>query len=241
MKLIVISLATVVFIPVFIILLISGSVKFLLLDDSFWIINFNKFDTYKSIQNEVIKFVESKNVQTIRELITEENVKDFTNRNITKVLLFLNGKTNELSFYVPIQKIPEGMLPKRLGSFSEDMSIGTVIEKFNISSLDAGFVNKFSNTGKYVDYIFYISLIILILISIYASPYVFALIGILLMIQKLLVNRINLNTNPLIEIIAMPLIQSVSFVWLYIGITLLLISIFIFWFKRIKITKDGQI
>src|SRR5688500_16047804 len=108
MKLIITILSSIVFVPLFFVTLIAGSTKLQLLNPNFWVKNFETHGTYKNIQIEVIKYVEDKNAKTITELITESNVKDFLDRNTVRVIRFLKGSPGELTFYIPIKKIPEG-------------------------------------------------------------------------------------------------------------------------------------
>jgi hypothetical protein len=119
MKVFVRVISSLILIPVFLVLLISGTFKFALLNNNFWISGFEKHGAYENMRVVVNDYLDSRNANIFKSLITVQNIKDFTDKNITNILNFTKGKMAELTFYIPVQKIPKEMLPKKLGTLKE--------------------------------------------------------------------------------------------------------------------------
>lgn len=240
MRLFIKIISTFLFFPLFIIVLLSGTVKFKILNDVFWINTFEKHDVYSKIQFEVNNYLDQKNANIFSELITLGNVKDFTNKNISLVVKFLNGKSNDLTFYIPVTKIPKEMLPKKLGTLKESMTAKEIIQKFNIAGIDPVVFDQFKNSGKVINYVFYISLAVLCLTIFFAYPVAIIFLGLILFGQNYFIGNINLHLNKILEIIVNPLIIEISKLWSFIGIALIIFAIAILVVKKfVTIKRNG--
>lgn len=229
--------SSLLYVPLIIITIICGAVKYRLLNDNFWIRSFEKNNTYQKLQHEVINYLESKNANIFSELVTIDNIRDFTTKNITKVIYFINGKSDELSFYVPVSKIPKEMLPKKLGTLKENMSVKEIIQKFNINGIDPMFFEQFKYVGKIVNYVFWISLLLTIFVSFFTYPLVIFTIGTIIFMQSFFIPAISFGGNKLYLLIFSEIVLEISKNLGIVGIILMIISLISMLIIKIKKEK----
>lgn len=226
-------LSSLILIPIALIALIAGTLKFQILNDKFWINSFENHDIYSQIQKEVFIYLEGKNATIISDLATLPNIKDFVDKNISHTISFLNGNYKELTFYIPVEKIPKELLPKKLGTMTTQMTAKELIQKFNIGGIDPIVFDQFKVTGKIVNYVFYISIILFILLTLLSYPVSLTFFGIPIIFQSFFIKSINFETNKVIDLMLNPVIVDISKSWSFIGILLVIISIIIFSIRKV--------
>jgi len=155
--------------------LLSASFKFQVLDYTFWQTTFQKHSVYQnlattskaSFESQIGKQGGNKNdIQVLTDLITAENVQDTVDRNLNNFLDFTNGKSGQINVYVPIDKVPQALLPKNLTGVKSQMTLPDLLTKFNFQDWQSLNLHNLSRLGGYSSYVLAIdiSLIALILI-----------------------------------------------------------------------------
>ncbi len=153
----------ILFVIFFTVALLSSTLKFGLLNYTFWSTAFEKHDIYSSlsgvIKNSVTTQVgkeggKGSDVEVLTDLITPENTKDVVNNNLSNLIDFLNGKAKEIIVYVPINKAPKGLLPKNIAELNNEMTLTQLGEKFNIAGLNDLPLNNLNRAGDTILYIF---------------------------------------------------------------------------------------
>ncbi len=141
--------------------LLSTTARFQLLDTGFWLTTFEKNNVYDNFAK-VLKTSTEK--QTIKEggnigdaafltnLLTPENLKDITEKNLSNALTFLNGKSEELIVYIPVSKIPKDLLPKTIKPISEQMTAEELLKEFNIMGVKSAQIKNLSSIGSWTTY-----------------------------------------------------------------------------------------
>ncbi len=128
------------FVIAFFIGLFAASLKFQLLDYSFWQTTFVKHNVYQNLadagksafESQIVSEGGNKNdVKVLTDLITTDNTKDFVNRNLQNLLSFANGKSLQINVYLPIDKVPKTLLPKNISGVKSDMTLTELLTKFN--------------------------------------------------------------------------------------------------------------
>lgn len=162
------------FLPVFVLCFLSAAFKYRLLKPDFWKTSLNTHNVYpklttvlkEEVDLQIVKGGGSKNeAKVLTGIITVENIKDFTERNLVNILGYANGDKKELNVYLPITKIPKGLLPVSLGLVSDEASLDTLLKEFNIKSIDATQFAMLASFGKNTNYIFTGTLVLLFLFS----------------------------------------------------------------------------
>lgn len=172
-------LLAILFIPLFLLLVASSTVKFELLNPHFWANTFDKNNVYDGLTVALQKSIAEKvsqeggninEVKPITSLVTDSNVKDFIGKNLTNLLDFTNGKAAELLVYIPISRAPKGFLPKTFDNLPEDMTLNSLLTKFNVTGFNQTQLNYIPVFGRVVNYILIIDtlLVLLILVGMYA-------------------------------------------------------------------------
>ena len=147
---------TILFIPLFLILLIGVTVRFQLLVPSFWENTFSASSTYSKLSISVNKNLESRvvaeggkasDVKILTDLITPGNLKDTVDKNIDNVLQYANGKVNEIIIYIPVNKIPGSLLSKNFDKVTEQMSLTELLKEFNIHDISPVQIQMISRVG----------------------------------------------------------------------------------------------
>ncbi len=166
----------ILFLVFFVVAMLSATVKFGLLNDSFWKTSFAKNNVYaalsealkNSLTNQVGKEGGNKtDVSILTDLITEDNTKDFVNNNLTNFIDYLNGKSQELIVYIPLNRAPKGLLPKNIAALNNELTIKQLAEKFNVTGLDHLSLQNLSTIGVVVSYTFIGSLVLLAILIIF--------------------------------------------------------------------------
>lgn len=165
-------LLIILFIPIFAIAVVSGTIEFRLLRPAFWTNTFEKNNVYdgltvalqKSIKEQVSK--EGGRVseaKPITDLITDANVKDFVDKNLTNLLNYVNGTDRELFVYIPVGRAPKGFLPKAFENLPENMSLDALLAKLNVTGFNSTQISYIPIAGRVINYVFIASCIFLFL------------------------------------------------------------------------------
>lgn len=257
------------FIPVFVLCLLSAAVKYQLLKPAFWTTSLNTHNVYpklttvlkEEVDLQIVKGGGSKNeAKVLTGLITTENIKDFTERNLVNILGYTNGDKKELNIYLPVNKIPKGLLPVSLGSISEETSFATLLKEFNIKSIDASQSAMLAGIGKNTSYLFNGTLVLLFLFTVLmfllvepggrfiglGVAYVLAGISSFGITQLGIQIQLNLAKNlsqkpdflqTLSGLILPPLIQDLIIYGDVIALVFLVLGVLFFFFKKPQFNK----
>lgn len=249
-------LLSLLFLMIFSVTLLTATMRFVLLDSKFWIKSFTQNNVYANLTG-VIK--ENFNTQVGREgirfedtdiltgLITEENTKDFVNNNLINLIDYMNGKSTELTVYVPINKAPKDLLPKSISTLNNEMTLQQLSEKFDLTGIEQIPFNEINQSGKFLTFIsltgFGLMFMILILLALLAedgSRFVSAGLTLILsgfiaygyanstgyMAGLLINNRISGNLNEAIVVATMPpILKDTGVIFIYISLFLILSGI----------------
>ncbi len=156
-------------VPFLLLAIIAASIKFQLLNPKFWLSTFEKHNVYETTatalkeqaEGQVVKGGGNKNdTRILTDLITPENLKDFTEKNITNFLSYANGKSPELKVSLPVKKIPRGLLPKNFANLPEEITLSTLLSKFDIKAVTQGQIQQVSILGPGVTYFLIFDLIL---------------------------------------------------------------------------------
>lgn len=168
------TILVIIFIPVFTIAVVSSSVKFQLLSPEFWKNTLSENNVYKEMSLAIKGMVVSKtikgggnpqDIKMLTDIATPELIKDFTERNLTNILDYANGKRTDLIAYIPISKIPKNLAPKSVGLNSEELPLVALMSKFNIRQ-DSLPLSQIAYFGRSVNYFLIFSSIVSLLIAI---------------------------------------------------------------------------
>jgi hypothetical protein len=151
----------ILFFVLFVSTVLTSTVKFTLLNYSFWSSAFGKHNVYNELSNVIKNSVDlqvgnqggvKSDVSILTDLVTPENTRDFVNNNLTNFIDFLNGKSGELIVYVPINRAPKGLLPKNIADLNNEMTVTQLGEKFDIGGLNQLPFDSLSRVGITVLY-----------------------------------------------------------------------------------------
>lgn len=164
------SVLILVFVTVSLIFVIAVTFRFQLLNSDFWKTTFKSKNTYSAlvtiIQSDVVNQVTSQggkksDVRILTDLVTEDNLKNFIDKNIDNSLNFMNGKTQEMLVYIPFGRIPKPLLPLSLNKVNEEIKIQDLLVKMNITSVSTSQIQKINSLGLIVNIILMTSIVIL--------------------------------------------------------------------------------
>ena len=264
MKFLIKLLLVILYVPVFLIFIFAVNLRFQLLTPSFWDKSFSSESTYSKLSVSINKNLESQtiaeggtkgDVRILTDLITPENIKDTISKNINNLLLYANGKANDLNVYIPVNKIPESLLSNNFNKVQTEMSLTELLKDFNVQGISASQIQLISRAG-YISWLgFIISSILVVLLL--GLLYIFVGVGKRLVapgmvlvisgITALLVTgagtiiRINwtkdLAGSPnmgdsIIGIVAPPIVQGLLNVWLYFAAASLILGFALFFVKK---------
>lgn len=148
-------------IPVFLLGILSASIKFELLKPSFWETTFEKNNVYNSLtditKQSIVEQTVSQGgtpsgIRVITDVITVGNVKDFVNRNLENILNFANGKAYTLMLYIPVSRFPKGLLPKNFVNLPENIPIFELMTKLDIKGITQTQISYISLAGRMSTY-----------------------------------------------------------------------------------------
>ena len=139
----------------------------------FWLATFEKNNVYDNLAGVLKTGVEKRTVEKggnrgdaafLTNLATASNLKDVTEKNLTNILSFLNGESKELNVYIPINKIPKGLLPKNIKPISETMTIEELLKQFNIMGIQNAQIKNLASVGSWSTYFWVLNMALIGLI-----------------------------------------------------------------------------
>lgn len=154
------------------VVLLSATLKFQLLDFRFWQDTFTKNNVYQNLATSTKDSLESQigkeggsksDARILTDLVTTENIKEFVDRNVQNVLGFANGMNPQLIVYVPIDKFPKNLLPGNLGGIQTEMPLADLLTKFNYQSYSSLPLTNLSHAGEFSTLVFFGSAALLFL------------------------------------------------------------------------------
>ncbi len=254
---------TILFIPVFLVLLVLISVKFQFLNSNFWIDAFEKNGTYQKIESVVPKIIDFQSKEDgemkldkkiTEKLLTRDNLKEFIETNIKNTLSYANGKSDDWIVFIPSQKLPKGLLPNFLNDRNE-VSMDTLTSFINRGGgNDINFTSQISLLGRYSTLSLFIwSLVVLsILFVLYVTrgasialiisgAFTLLLTGTINIARVTIENELVTNgqepAQRLLGIFAPPIITPMIILWTYIAILAILLGIVLGYLQRNKKLK----
>lgn len=241
MKAFVQTLLVILFIPLFLIGLMSVTVKYQLLSPMFWQETFDTHNVYMSLSIALKDLVEEKtineggsrgDVKILTNLITSENLKDFIDINLENILNYVNGKSDKIIVYLPIAKIPYGLLPKNLG-IKEKMPLNDALKKLNIVGFHENQIKQIPLIGRSMTYILIIDLALLFIIIIFLYQPGIALIlsGVITLMLVFLGNSIKFS-NQLVLAFVPYILQNILNLWMWIGIVVTILGLALLFVKK---------
>ncbi len=129
----------ILFVPIFLIFLLTLTFKYQVLEPSFWRNSFEKHDVYTKLSNSLQDSLERETKKgggdigiskILTGLLTPENLKDFLDRNFENFLNYANGKVKDAIVYIPFSKIPKELIPRNLNRLNEEMPLKTFLANF---------------------------------------------------------------------------------------------------------------
>lgn len=252
---------TILFIPLFFLFLINTTVRFQFLNPDFWTKTLTT-DVYEGIRKALVIDLERKSSQEVavdprlfKSLVTSGNLEDFTERNIKNFLDLVNGKTKELKVYIPLSKLPKGLIPGNLGVNSEEISYkelvslfpgfqGMQIQEENLSKLGT------SSTLAFLISLLLLSLVIYLMYGatspgkrfvVPAVPFIvtgiltLVLVGVGYLIKLNMGRELIVSTEPaeiLLGTLAPPLATEIFRPWVYFGAGLIIVGVLLVFFKK---------
>ncbi|EKE12756.1 MAG: hypothetical protein ACD_13C00144G0061 [uncultured bacterium] len=196
-------------------------------------------------------------VAVLSSLISPNILKIFFEENIKSILLYANGKSSEIVVFTPFStdSILRGVKAEDLGNFSEKMTLDDFLKKFNITGInekDIQIVSKFG-IWSWLFVIGSLSLLALVLVLTYlltgtgkrltTMGIELTLSGICVLVVNFLADFIvksftenfagsaNVGTS-LIAITAPPIIQNITQIWIWFGISSLILGVLLFFIKK---------
>jgi hypothetical protein len=257
------TILVIIFIPAFTITVIAALVKFQLLSPKFWKNSLSEHHAYKDLSQTIKTLAESstvkgggnpRDIKILTDVMTPELIQDFTERNITNILDYANGKRPDLVAYIPLDKIPKSLAPKSVGLNQEELPFASLLSKFNIGQNSIPFT-QIAYFGRSVNYILIFSSVISLLIAIvlfaltdsgkhfFSIGIMFLLSGALVILLNRVLSWINVsmtkNTIPdpnfgtaMLKIIGPVILSEFLKPWSIIGAILVGIGIVIFFLKK---------
>lgn len=261
-------LLTILFIPLFFLFLISTTLRFQILNQNFWLNTLQQEGVYENIEVALkegfMQKAQEESVSTqesllVSSLITADNIKVFLEENIVNITQFLNGTTQELLVYLPLERLPP-QLTRTINLESNEVPIEELTTLLgNSQALNQVPLGLLSDLGLYLTIAWLI--IITILVSLTALIYklvkggqrltfpglTFALSGLLTLVVVAFGSVVRkemakdlLQGEPaeiLLGTIAPPALSQILQLWMYIGAGFLFFGFLAFFFKKPKTVK----
>ena len=272
MKLIAKLILTIIFIPAFLIFILAVNLRFQLLASSFWENTFEMGDVYSKLSISINKNLESQtiaeggkasDVKILTDLITPENLKDTIGKNINNILLYANGEVNEITVYVPVNKIPKSLLSVNFGKVTEQMSLTELLKEFNISGVSPAQIQMISRVGNGAWFLLILAILVsaLLLLLLYllvdfgkrltAPGVALILVGVIASLATLSGTIIQTNWtkdfsvsrnmgDAIIGIVVPPVIQNVLRTWLLLASAAIVLGIVLLFLKKPYINKSNK-
>lgn len=256
MKVIARILLIITAIPIFVLLVISVNIKFQFLNSNFWIQSFNRGNVYKQLSEDLKGRLQERtveeggnasDVEDLSSLISENNIKIFFEENIKSVILYANGKSPEIIVTFPFSN--------NLWNLSQTMKLSDFLKENNIEIINPSDIQKISNIGHISTAVFILlaifSIAVCILLFVLTNkgshftclglPFLFSGIIFIFLYAagifsgNILLNEFVGNSNvgkSMTAIIAMPIIDKLSTVWLWTGFLFIVSGIVLFFIKK---------
>lgn len=257
-------LLSIFFAIIFFVVLISSAFKFQLLDYDFWQKTFQKHNVYQnlalvtknSFEVQIAKDGGNKDdVKVLTDLITKENAKDVVDRNIKNFLSFMNGNSSQINIYIPVDRVPKNLLPKNISGMKTEMSLPDLLTKFNFQDWQKLPWQELSNVGTTVNYLFFGSVFLLVIIFIslillvkrrsrfiglgiafvLSGSFAFFLMNLASTLNIFLSNKLTQESSiapVILGVVAPPVISEVTSYWKILSITLLIVGLALFFVKK---------
>lgn len=253
MKTVASFILVIIFIPLFLIGIIAATSKFSLLNPVFWQRTFDTHNVYSDLAVNLKIMAEDKTVRdggsrvdakVLTDLITPLNLKDFIDRNLSNLLTFAGGQSQELFVYIPYKIIAKDLLPKSISNNPEEMTIENFLAKFNFTQINASQIRNISRVGIGLTYVLVLdgallvlSLILLVLLAgsgkrLIGPATAFILSGsFTILLAEVVMNLKNVR-QEVISIIASSLALELSKAWLFAGISFVLLGIVLLFLRK---------
>ena len=272
MKFLAKTLLILISIPLIIICMLSVNIKFQFLSSGFWIKSFESGNVYSKVssivEDRLIERVEAEggmksDIKVLSDLISPQSLKTVFERNIESILLYANGKTPEMSVFVPLalSDALEGRDYYNLDNFSEKMTFAEFLEKFNIDSVKSSDIEVVSKFGTQSTILIITSFGILVLVFVlmylatnsgkrFIAPAIaLSLSGLVILgasfgtdyMNRMLVRDLTDSANmgaSLVAAFAPPVIQNLMDIWIWFGASALILGIAAFFVRKPKTAEN---
>ena len=259
MKFLVKLILIILLIPIGIITIIASTAKFDLLNPTFWQNAFKKNNVYVNLSVDIKNFVEDhsargggkiSDLKSLTDIITPAIIEDFTVHNLDNFIGFANGNKKELLVYIPINKIPKEFAPKSEVLNNEEIPLGVLLSKFNVTTGQDLPISQIAFLGLSINYILIgsvaLSVIFILLLFLLTKEggrfisiaiYLF-LTGILtLLLSKILIS-IRHGSPIILKTVIPPILTEISKTWSVVGIVLICIGIICCFLKKPNETRQ---
>lgn len=260
------------FVITFLTLLFSLSIKFQLLNADYILKSFRDSDVYPKLTTAIKKAITEQTekeggsiseTEFIVEIVNENLLRDFIEKNLPEVIGFMNGKIPDPTVYLPISTLPSSLIPKNL-AIKEYTKLSEIPSYF--PGMSEGFdadptFGAIGKTGFVASQVFLTILIILLILTIMIYRLTtpgekFKHLGITLIFSSILalllsgfitIARVILSQDLLLpdkEAIQMligtllpPLISGMTNLWVVISLATLLAGIVLLFIKKPALKK----
>ena len=243
-------------IPLLILFVFSINFRFQFLNTEFWMTTFKEGNVYYKISEVIKSNLELNAVKSgglasdvidLSSLVSQENVKNFFEENIQSFLLYANGKSSEIIVSIPFTN--------DLWNQTSNIELKDLLEEYNIETIDKTDIQKIPKLGRlsWISVSVLATLIILSIFSMYLMSkqgkhliypgIVFTLSGVILMscfvvsefARNIILRDFSGSTNvgkSLLVIVAVPAIANTVQIWLWFGISFLILGTVLFFIKK---------
>jgi len=156
MKFIAKLILVIIFIPSFLLFILSLNFRLQFLSATFWQSNFNTNNIYSKLSLSISKDLESQtiagggrasDVEPLTDLVTPENIKDVVGKNIVNILNYANGKSTDFFVYIPVSKIPKPLLSKNFAGLKEQTKLSDLVKEYNVEGISLTQIQAISRFG----------------------------------------------------------------------------------------------
>ncbi len=248
MKIITKLILIIFFIPTILLVVISSTLKFQLLDFKFWQNNFKVNNVYVILSQDVKKYVENQNIKgggktedlkILTDIITPDLTEDIVIHNLNNFLNFVNGKNEKFLVYIPVKKLPKEFIPTSVDLQSEEIAFKNLISKFNFTlPLDLP-VSQIAYLGLFVNYLFFGSIILSISFALLLYKFkslglglIFSGIFILILSLSIFLIRESFSSQIILSTFMPYILQEMLKVWGIVGGVILGLGLICFYLER---------
>jgi hypothetical protein len=251
---------TVIFVAISLVFAFSASIRFQLLSINYWKLSFESNNTYSTlvgvIQSDLVDQVTSQggkvgDVHILTDLVTEDNLRNFIDKNLENSLNFVNGKSSEMNVYIPFNRIPKLLLPAKLVRDSEQINLQELLKEYGVAPITTSQIEKVRTISLIVNIVFLLSLCIMIIIlmllfrlvekgkRLIAPAFTLLISGVTVFIVSGLIEIIKSNmkggmtlAKVIIGVIAPPILSGIAKAWFFGAIVLIFFGIILFFVKK---------